>query len=251
MTRISNKYPALARAQKWLAEHGDPLPEPGTQRHKALLDKARAANSRSGRRTGIPVRDSGAIAGHPRVATGPPPAGGGRAPVDISHHERHCTICQHPERGTIEEAFLQWRSVARITDEFDLPSRTAVYRHAHAFNLFPRRSRNLRFALGLLIERAEGVTVTAESIVSAVRAYTRVTDAGEWVEPPSHVIVSSGTRLAERSPGYARRVSGRRAKALAPAPHESQITSHESQVSAHESRVLTATHPETENDANR
>lgn len=236
MTRISNKYPALRRAQEWLAAHGDPLPEPGTQ-PKPAKDKSRAAKSRSGPRTGIAVRDSRAIPGHQPLATS-------HSPLDLSRHERRCSICQHPERDAIEEAFLHWRSVTRITNEFSLPDRNTVYRHAHAFGLFPRRSRNLRFALEQIIEDAEHVRPTAEGVVSAVRAYTRLTDSGEWVEPPAHVIVSSGTRLAQRAPAYARRVSGRRAKALAPAPHESPITSHES-------RVLTATHPETENDATR
>ena len=241
MTRISNKYPALARAQKWLAEHGDPLPEPGTRPRQPAKDKSRAANSRSGPGTRIPVRESGAIAGRQRVATGPPPAGGGRAPVDISHHERHCTICQHPEREAIEEAFLHWHSISGICTDFKVSGRTTVYRHAHAFNLFPRRSRNLRFALGLIIEEAECVRPTTEGIVSAIRAYTRLTDAGEWVEPPAHVIVSSGSALLTSRPS--------RLAPDAPAPHESPITSDESQVSAHESQLLIPTHADTENDA--
>jgi hypothetical protein len=216
MTRISNKYPALRRAQKWLAEHGDPLPEPGTRPRKPAKDKSRTAS-------------------HPPIANS-------HSPVDISHHERRCSICQHPEREAIEEAFLHWHSISQIRTEFKLPERFTVYRHAHAFNLFPRRSRNLRFALGLIIEEAECVRPTTEGIVSAIRAYTSLTDAGEWIEPPAHVIVSSGARLAERSPAEARRISGRRAKALPPARHESPITSHESQ-------VLIPTHTETENDA--
>jgi len=208
MTRISNKYPALRRAQKWLAEHGDPLPEPGTRPRKPAKDKSRAA-------------------GHQSLATS-------RAPVDISHHERRCSICQHPEREAIEEAFLHWHSISEIRTEFKLPERFTVYRHAHAFNLFPRRSRNLRFALGLIIEEAECARPTTEGVVSAIRAYTRLTDAGEWVEPPAHVIVSSGSALLTSRPSPL--------ASDAPAPPESPITSHESQ-------ILIPTHAETENDA--
>ena len=238
MTRISNKNPALRRAQKWLAEHGDPLPEPGARPRQPAKTKSRAAghqppatSSRSGPRTGIPVRDScvpDEFAGRDSRAVP------GHSPLDLSRHERRCTICRHPERDAIEEAFLHWRPASQITFEFKLPDRTTVYRHAHALNLFPRRSRNLRFALGLLIERAEGVTATAEGIVSAVRAYTRLTDAGEWIEPPAHVIVSSGSALLNSRPS--------RLAPDVPAHHESPITSHESQ-------VLIPTHAETENDA--
>ena len=229
MTRISNKYPALRRAQKWLAEHGDPLPEPGKRPRQPAKDKSRpashpplATSSRSGPRTEIPVRGSRAIPG--------------QSPLDLSRHERRCSVCQHPEREAIEEAFLHWHSISEIRSEFKLPERATIYRHAHAFNLFPQRSRNLRFALGLIIEEAECVRPTTEGIVSAIRAYTRLTDEGEWVEPPAHVIVSSGSALLTPRPSP-----------LAPdppAPHESQITSHESP-------LLTPTPADTENDATR
>jgi hypothetical protein len=117
---------------------------------------------------------------------------------DRKQHARKCTVCRHPEREAIEEAFLQWRKVYRIAREFNLPSHTTLYRHAHAFGLFARRDRNLRHALGFIIEQAETVTPTAESIIHAVKAYTRLNDAGEWNEPPAHVIVSSASALLAR-----------------------------------------------------
>jgi hypothetical protein len=75
--------------------------------------------------------------------------------VDITQHQRRCGICGHPERDAIEEAFLQWRSSLSIQLEFRLPSRTTLFRHAHAFGLFERRRRNLRFSLEHIIEGAE------------------------------------------------------------------------------------------------
>jgi hypothetical protein len=123
--------------------------------------------------------------------------------IDIAQHRRKCSVCRHPERAAIEEAFLHWQDVSNVTREFRLPGRTALYRHARTFNLFARRSRNLRFALGLIIEQAETVTPTAEAIIHAVRAYTRITDAGEWLEPPRHVTVSSGSAPAASSLGPA------------------------------------------------
>jgi hypothetical protein len=123
-----------------------------------------------------------------------------RRPASPSYHRRRCSVCKHPERKAIEEAFLQWRSATNIACEFQLPGCTAVYRHAHATGLFPRRSRNLRFALEHLIEDAERARPTAAGVVQAVRAYARINSAGRWVEPPTtHVIVSAPSPEAART----------------------------------------------------
>jgi hypothetical protein len=126
---------------------------------------------------------------------------------DLSHHERHCVICRHPDREYIEESFLSWRSPANIRCEFNIPSRTTIYRHARACGLFEQRSRNLRAALELIIEGAERVEPRAEGVIKAIRAYTKINSAGEWIEPPAHVIVSSGSALAAR-PAPAPALSG-------------------------------------------
>ena len=91
--------------------------------------------------------------------------------IDIAHHERRCRICGHPERDAIEEAFLQWRSGLTIQLEFQLGSRTTIFRHAHAFGLFERRRRNLRFSLEHIIEGAERVKPTAPGVLRAIQAY--------------------------------------------------------------------------------
>ncbi len=71
-------------------------------------------------------------------------------------HRRLCTICHHPEREAIEEAFLQWRNVRLIAGEFHASGGpTAIYRHARALNLFKKRNLNLRSALELMIEQSE------------------------------------------------------------------------------------------------
>jgi hypothetical protein len=116
-----------------------------------------------------------------------------------SHHTRHCIICHHPERDAIEEEFLHWHSPDTIAAGFKVPWR-GIYRHAHAFNLFERRDRDLRFALGHIIERAQRVRTTADSVIRAVHAYTRINSSGQWVEPPSHVIVSSGSPIYNGAP---------------------------------------------------
>lgn len=110
----------------------------------------------------------------------------------LERHRRKCTVCKHAERDAIEEAFLHWLSPEFITKEFELPDWSTLYRHAHATGLFVQRRRNVRFALENVIERSVEVEITAAGLVRAVRAYTSLTDSGEWVEPASRVIISSG-----------------------------------------------------------
>jgi hypothetical protein len=121
-----------------------------------------------------------------------------------SDHERHCTICSHSDRADIENAFMHWHSIGDMADEYDV-SRSAIYRHAYAAGLFSRRNRNLRFALGHLVERVQDVEPTADSVVRAMHAFARVNDEGEWIEPPAHVIVSSGGIRREAAAGPSRR----------------------------------------------
>src|SRR5271167_4888585 len=89
---------------------------------------------------------------------------------DPLRHERKCLICNHPDRDAIEEEFLHWHSPAEIASRYDI-SRHAIYRHAHAGNLFAERSGKMRSVLDLIIERADIAKVTGDTIIRAVRAY--------------------------------------------------------------------------------
>jgi hypothetical protein len=110
--------------------------------------------------------------------------------VNISHHERRCSICHHPDREAIEEAFLQWRRVKNIDFDFKPEGGvTAIYRHARALKLFKQRNLGLRSALEFVIERAENVVPSAEGLVKAIRAYTRINEQGEWIDSPTTHIV--------------------------------------------------------------
>jgi len=105
-----------------------------------------------------------------------------RGRVNRGRHEKLCTICKHPRRNEIELAFVGWESPRAIAREFRLGNRSTIYRHAHAFGLFPKRQRNLRAALEKIIERAGEAPVTAAAVVSAVVAMSRINAAGEWLE---------------------------------------------------------------------
>ena len=119
--------------------------------------------------------------------------------VPVSHHERLCLVCRNPHREAIEEEFIHWHSVRDIAETYQIHPRT-IYRHARALNLYDRRDRNIRFALGHIIQRAQDVrVVTADSVIRAVHHFTRINTDGQWVNPPTHVIVSPGSRI-EASP---------------------------------------------------
>jgi hypothetical protein len=113
--------------------------------------------------------------------------------VPVSHHERLCLVCRNPLRDAIEEEFIHWHNVHEIAAHYQIEART-IYRHARAVNLYDKRDRNLRSALGHIIHRAQNVRVTADSVIQAVRAFSRINTDGQWVNPPAHVIVSSGSR---------------------------------------------------------
>jgi hypothetical protein len=105
------------------------------------------------------------------------------APHRDSRHSRKCNVCCHPDRDAIEQAFLRWRSPDQIALDYGIADHSSVYRHVHATGLFARRRATLRLALEPLIEQACEVRVTAGAIVSAVRLYAQINDAGEWVGP--------------------------------------------------------------------
>jgi len=110
--------------------------------------------------------------------------------IDLRRHERRCTICHHPDRDAIEDAFLQWNSARVIVREFEIDGgRTTLYRHAKALKLFKQRNLSLRSALEFVIEEAAHVRPTAEGLVKAIHAYTRINDQGEWIDTPTTHIV--------------------------------------------------------------
>lgn len=111
--------------------------------------------------------------------------------ISDERHQRICKICKHPEREFIEQEFLHWFTPRIIAQEYGLTER-AIYRHAHATGLFELRRRNLRCVYENFLEEAKHVMPTANDILRAARAYTRVSEQGEWIEPPTtHYVVAS------------------------------------------------------------
>jgi hypothetical protein len=114
----------------------------------------------------------------------------------IERHSRKCSICRHPERQSIDEAFLHWRSPHTIMHCFGILSETTIYRHAHAFDFFALRNRNLQSALGNVIEEIDRYDFTGTEMLNAVRALAHLNENGRWVSPTSKSeIVYSMQRL--------------------------------------------------------
>ena len=93
--------------------------------------------------------------------------------INCSRHEAQCSICASPYRQEIEEAFINWRTPNAIADEYEI-NRYALYRHAHACDLFSKRRRNVIAALETIIERADCNSCTASAVVSAVQLHAKL-----------------------------------------------------------------------------
>lgn len=100
----------------------------------------------------------------------------------VARYERECQICAHAHREEIEEAFVSWESASRIARTYNLGIR-ALYRHARALSLFPKRDRNIRAALARIIERGANVRVTAGVVVQACAVFAKINAAGLCIDP--------------------------------------------------------------------
>ena len=126
---------------------------------------------------------------HPKKKKASPPS---ERLSRLELHQSHCNICGYEEQDEIDEAFVSWESVGQIAEDYDV-DRRAIYRHARATGLYAKRDRNIRCALGRIIQRADSVPATADSVVRAIKILTHVNAHGDWVQPPTHVIFSSAT----------------------------------------------------------
>ena len=131
--------------------------------------------------------------------------------TSLELHARKCHICNHPSREEIEQDFLHWHRPRTISLDYQLPHYRYVYRHAHATGLYDLRRRQMLCALELIIEQAGNTQPSADAVIRAVRACSRLDEHGLWHDPPAHVIVSSGGQVA---------IAAQR-----PTPHPAALTS--------------------------
>jgi hypothetical protein len=127
------------------------------------------------------------------------------APESVSvpneaRHSRKCTICNHPDREDIDAAFLHWSHGERIVRDYNLPSLSCLYRHAHACNLWNLRRSHIRRALDRIIEYAGDCKPTANAIIRAIEISRRFDQHGRYVEPQKKTIVEHHTVTPEPNP---------------------------------------------------
>ncbi|MHB8524753.1 MAG: hypothetical protein ACYDD2_01165 [Candidatus Acidiferrales bacterium] len=153
-----------------------------------------------------PAAPAPAAASQP-AALHPAPGKKPRAPEPF-RHGRKCSICRHPEREAIEEAFIQWESPRSIVRDFEIEDERYLRRHAQATGLYVRRRQNVCVTLENILERGGDIEFTAASYIRAVRSYVCLTDSTQWVEPATRSIVSSGDSSIVSQPAPRRRRPG-------------------------------------------
>ena len=116
----------------------------------------------------------------------PPP----KAEPDPERHSRKCLICHHPDRAALESDYIHWVSPDYISSAYNLWDRQTIYRHARATGLNELRRQNLRCVIEPILEYTHYLRPTACDILNAARAYSRINDYGQWVDPPREVVIS-------------------------------------------------------------
>lgn len=145
----------------------------------------------------------------------------------FERHARKCAICNHPDCDSIESDFVNWRSEATIALNYQLPSRSSVYRHAAAAGLLERRSANLRGVCERIIERADQAPPSGMAVLRALRIYSQITEDGHWVEPPKHSLVTHVHVTSAEPQSLAGAPSGVHSDVLVAAPSAERLTKEE------------------------
>ena len=115
-------------------------------------------------------------------------------------HSRKCTICNHPDREDIDTAFLHWAPTEHIVRDFDLPSLSALYRHAHARGLWNLRRSHIRHALDRIIEHAGECRPSGNAVIRAIEISCRFDQDGRYVVPQKKVIIEHHTITTAPNP---------------------------------------------------
>jgi hypothetical protein len=115
--------------------------------------------------------------------------------TSLERHQRKCVICKHHDRLGIEADFINWCHPDDIVKYYQLNDYRGIYRHAQAAGLMLRRSMNIRFAAESILECSGKVVPDADAVLRAVKMCAHLNERGEWHNPPSHVIVSSGSQV--------------------------------------------------------
>ena len=89
----------------------------------------------------------------------------------LRRHQAQCSICQHPQRQEIEEAWMNWANTTLLAKDYHV-SRDAVYRHMRALDLFKVREKRVKLIYEKILERLDMVSVNGATLLAALRDYT-------------------------------------------------------------------------------
>jgi hypothetical protein len=123
---------------------------------------------------------SGEVVALPETNSQPAKHRGGS--VNQGRHQAQCSICKSAHLDAIEQDFIHWTSVSEIQQIYTV-TRYSVYRHAHAFDLFNKRAKNIRAALDKIIEQVNGVLVSGPTIISAIKMAMKMDEKQEDPDP--------------------------------------------------------------------
>jgi hypothetical protein len=82
----------------------------------------------------------------------------------------------------IDDAYVNWANVTELAKAYDIHDTATIRRHARATGLTEKRDRNVRHALGKIIEHASTVIPNSAAIVQACVALAKITSDGRYVE---------------------------------------------------------------------
>ena len=98
--------------------------------------------------------------------------------ASLRRHQSQCSVCTHPQRQEIEEAWLDWANTIDLADKCGL-SRDAVYRHMHVLGLFHERQKRRKRLYEKGLERLDITLLRGSDLVKLLRDYFAVCEREE------------------------------------------------------------------------
>jgi hypothetical protein len=175
---------ASRQAELAASRASDPSPAASGQPHASLAAEVESTNEGDSTAENAPSQPPAPLALSPSELSHVP---------DFSRHSRRCSICSHPDRDAIEGEFIRWRSPQKIAKDYDLPDRTAIYRHAHAAGLFQARRSHIGRVLESFLETIDDSPPSDfDPVTRAVRVYAHLDHEGNWLEAPRTLRILTG-----------------------------------------------------------
>jgi hypothetical protein len=90
--------------------------------------------------------------------------------ASLRRHQSQCSICSHPQRQEIEDAWLNWANTIELAEKYRF-DRHAFYRHAHALALFRERQKQRMRLYEKGLERLDLTLLRGPDLVKLLRDY--------------------------------------------------------------------------------